>query len=117
MKRFGFVAFVDQISKVAVSVYVMDILSITLTTIGFRFPKMWKISEIYAKFACTYRHYCIHESVVRVILNDIPLTAIALLLPAAATNRHGMGGTTSVGVQEDCSLPLLSRRAGRYGTR
>lgn len=53
MKRFGIVAFLDQISKVALSVYVMDVISITLTTIGFTFAKQWRIAEVYAKFACT----------------------------------------------------------------
>jgi hypothetical protein len=54
MKRFGIVALIDQISKVALSVYAMDVISITLTTIGFTFAKEWRIAEVYAKFACTY---------------------------------------------------------------
>ena len=57
MKRFGMIAFIDQISKVALSVYVMDVISITLTTIGFTFAKEWRIAEVYAKFACTYIMY------------------------------------------------------------
>lgn len=52
-KRFGVVAFVDQMAKVALSVYAVDVLSITLTTLGFAFCKQWRISEVYAKFACT----------------------------------------------------------------
>jgi hypothetical protein len=54
MKRFGVIAFIEQISKVALSVYLMDVISITLTSIGFTFAKEWKIAEVYAKFACTY---------------------------------------------------------------
>lgn len=52
MKRFGIVAFIEEISKVALSVYVMDVISITLTTIGFTFAKEWRIAEVYAKLAC-----------------------------------------------------------------
>jgi hypothetical protein len=54
MKRFGVIAFIDQISKVALSVFAMDVVSITLTTIGFGFAKEWRIAEVYAKLACTY---------------------------------------------------------------
>jgi hypothetical protein len=53
MKRFGTVAFIDQIAKVALSVYAVDVLSIMLSTIGFGFPKKYRISEVYAKLACT----------------------------------------------------------------
>ena len=52
MKRFGAVAVIDQISKVALSVYAMDVISITLTTMGFSFAKQWRIAEVYAKLAC-----------------------------------------------------------------
>jgi hypothetical protein len=30
----------------------MDVISITLTTIGFTYAKEWRIAEVYAKFAC-----------------------------------------------------------------
>jgi len=53
MKRFGVIEFINQISKVALSVYAVDVLSIVLTTIGFTFPIKWRISEVYAKVACT----------------------------------------------------------------
>lgn len=53
MKRFGAVAFIDQISKVSLSVYAMDVISIMLTTVGFTFPKKCRISDNYAKIACT----------------------------------------------------------------
>jgi small-conductance mechanosensitive channel len=53
MKRFGTVAFIDQVAKVALSVYAVDVLSIMFSTIGFGFPKKWRISEVYAKLACT----------------------------------------------------------------
>jgi hypothetical protein len=58
MKRFAVVAFIDQISKVALSVYAMDVISITLTSIGFTFAKEWRIAEVYAKFACTFILRC-----------------------------------------------------------
>jgi hypothetical protein len=75
MKRFGIVAFIDQISKVALSVYAMDVISITLTTIGFTFAKQWRIAEVYAKFACTfsllgdflYHHVSSHLQIVDVM--------------------------------------------------
>jgi hypothetical protein len=54
MKRFGIVSLIDQVSKVALSVYVMDVISITMSSIGFTFAKEWRIAEVYAKFACTY---------------------------------------------------------------
>lgn len=58
MKRFSVVAFIEQISKVALSVYVVDVISITLTSIGFAFAKEWKIADVYAKLACTYVSCC-----------------------------------------------------------
>jgi hypothetical protein len=53
MKRFSAVAFIEQISKVALSVYIVDVISITLTSIGFSFAKEWRIADVYAKLACT----------------------------------------------------------------
>lgn len=53
MKRFSVVAFIEQISKVALSVYAVDVISITLTSIGFSFAKEWRIADVYAKLACT----------------------------------------------------------------
>lgn len=53
MKRFGVIAIVDQVCKLSLSVYAVDVLSIMLTTLGFQFPHKWRISDVYAKVACT----------------------------------------------------------------
>ena len=53
----GAVAVIDQISKVALSVYAMDVISITLTTMGFAFAKQWRIAEVCAKLACKLDWY------------------------------------------------------------
>ena len=86
MKRFGIVAIIDQISKVALSVYAMDVISITLTTIGFTFAKEWRIAEVYAKFACTcilpgtwyiflfyFVHYGCRRDLISFIFTRLPL--------------------------------------------
>lgn len=44
---------IGEIGKVAFSVYVVDVISITLTTLGFTFPKTIQLSASYAKIACT----------------------------------------------------------------
>lgn len=53
LKRFGIAKLISQISKVALSVYAVDVLSVTLTALGFRFPEAWGVSALYAKLAYT----------------------------------------------------------------
>jgi small-conductance mechanosensitive channel len=51
LQRFGVTKIVSDIGKVALSVYVVDVVAVVLTTMGFTFPRAWKVSEIYTKVA------------------------------------------------------------------
>jgi hypothetical protein len=53
LKRFGVSALVSQIGTLALSVYAVDVISVVLTTLGFRFPVKFGISAAYAKLAYT----------------------------------------------------------------
>ena len=44
---------ISQIGQVAFSVYIVDVVSVFLTTIGFTFPAKIQMSSSYAKIACT----------------------------------------------------------------
>ena len=46
LQRFGVTKIVSDIGKVALSVYVVDVVAVVLTTMGFTFPRAWKVSEI-----------------------------------------------------------------------
>jgi hypothetical protein len=53
LSLFNFSERVGQIGKVAVSVYIVDVLSVILTTLGFGFPQKIQLSSSYSKISCT----------------------------------------------------------------
>lgn len=52
-KRFRIAKLISQVSQVALSVYAVDVLSVVLTTLGFRFPQQWGLSSLYTKVSYT----------------------------------------------------------------
>jgi hypothetical protein len=61
-KRFGVSKYITEVAKVALSVYVVDVFSIVLTTIGFQFPNKMHLTEVYAK--CAYSIYALKQLLV-----------------------------------------------------
>lgn len=51
LKRFAVSELVSGVAKVALSAYVVDVLCVALTTIGFGFPHHWDLSSVYTKTA------------------------------------------------------------------
>jgi small-conductance mechanosensitive channel len=51
LRRFGLTRLASDVSKVALSVYVVDICMVVLSTIGFTFPRDWKVSAVFTKVA------------------------------------------------------------------
>jgi small-conductance mechanosensitive channel len=52
-RDFGITAFLSEISRVSLSCYAVDILSATLSTIGFEFVQKWQVASTYSKMALT----------------------------------------------------------------
>ena len=55
LERFGVLQFINQFARVALAVYLVDVLSVVLTTIGFTFPTKWQLADSFAKAACKFR--------------------------------------------------------------
>jgi small-conductance mechanosensitive channel len=53
-RKFGFTSFLSEIAEVSLSCYAVDVLSATLTTIGFEFVEKWQVAITYSKIALTY---------------------------------------------------------------
>lgn len=53
-RKFGMTTFLSEIAQVSLSCYAVDVLSATLSTIGFEFVEKWQIAITYSKIALTY---------------------------------------------------------------
>ena len=53
LKKFGILTLLHQFARVALAVYVVDVVTVILTTLGFTFPTKWLLAESFSKFACT----------------------------------------------------------------
>jgi small-conductance mechanosensitive channel len=51
LRRFGITQVVSDVSKVGLSVYVVDIAMVVASHLGFTFPRLWKVSALYTKIA------------------------------------------------------------------
>ncbi|GKY90372.1 hypothetical protein MPSEU_000011200 [Mayamaea pseudoterrestris] len=49
--RFGITKVISDVSKVALAVYIVDIVTVIMATLGFPLPQKWKVSAVFTKVA------------------------------------------------------------------